>query len=92
MTNGTSKAEAMPGAAGPSSPALESVGLQAKFDQMEAALEDAHRHVDRMVPREGDGEETTAESGAEAAAGRCGELLQQLNTRLDAIAERVGAL
>lgn len=90
--NGEKKVESLTPSAGSSPPTLESVGLQAKFDQMEAALEDAHRHVDRMAPRDDDSDKTTAAAGAEAAAGRCGDLLQQLNTRLDAIAERVGAL
>ena len=72
-------------------PVAESVGLQAQLDQIEAAILEAHRHVDRAAQRDGDSDSANA-PGAEATAARCIGEMTKLNERLDGLVGRVGQL
>ncbi len=72
---------------------IEGLNLQARFEQMEGAISEAHGIIDQMMPRD-------AESGAEAkqpeantainTATRCSQSLAKLNSRLTNLSERVG--
>ncbi len=79
----------------------EAVGLHAKFDQLEAGLEEAHRMLDRMIgvsdnqstpPSEIGMGAVDSQGGAEAGSGRCASILADLNSRLGDLAGRVGRL
>ncbi len=72
--------------------AEETVGLHAKFDQLEAGMEEAHRTLDRMIGVSENTPPNEAGSGAEAASGRCASILADLNSRLNDLAGRVGRL
>ena len=69
----------------------ESVGLQAQLDQLEAAILEAHRHIDKSIPRDTDESDVNA-PGAEATATRCIDAMTNLNTRLEGLVGRVGHL
>ena len=71
--------------------ATESVGLQAQLDQLEAAILEAHRFVDRSAPRDGDSDSANA-PGAEATAARCIEEMKRLNERLEELGLRTGVI
>ena len=73
-------------------PATESVGLQAQLDQLEAAILEAHRHIDKSAPRDGAEDQQVDAPGAEATAARCIDAMTNLNTRLDGLVGRVGHL
>ena len=77
------------------------VGLHAKFDQLEAGLGEAHRTLDRMIgvfdnpstpPSEIGMGSVDSQGGAEAGSGRCESILADLNSRLGDLAGRVGRL
>ena len=72
----------------------EAVGLHAKFDQLEAGLEEAHRTLDRMigVSENTPPEDTDGSAGAESVGAQCASTLSDLNGRLDDLAGRVGRL
>ena len=72
-------------------PPTESVGLQAQLDQLEAAILEAHRHIDKSIPRDSDESDVNA-PGAEATATRCFDAMMTLNKRLDGLVGRVGTL
>ncbi len=73
-------------------PTAESIGLQAQLDQLEAAILEAHRHIDRSASRDADKDADINAPGAEATATRCIEEMQDLNSRLDSLVGRVGTL
>ncbi len=70
----------------------EAVGLHAKFDQLEAGLEEAHRTLDRMVGASDSTQPSEPVSGAETAGAQCASTLSDLNSRLSDLAGRVGRL
>ena len=69
---------------------VEELSLQAHLDQIEAAIDVAHRYIDDIHPRAGDRAETAPADGAQAAAQRCQGKLGELNQRLTSVSQLVG--
>ena len=71
----------------------QDLNLQARFEQLESVINEAHSIVDQMTPREaavGAGAEAPEASSASATAVRCQESLASLINRLQNLRDRVG--
>ena len=66
------------------------LSLQARLEQLEAAITEGHAILDRMQSREGAPAE--ASEGALNCVDRCQEAMGALNARLERVASLVGAL
>ena len=72
--------------------APEVLSLQARFEQLEAAIEEAHNTVNRIIA-EPTNEQTPEQSvSAVSSAIRCEEKMVRLNNRLAGLADSVGQL
>ncbi len=71
--------------------ALTDLNLQARLEQIEAGIQEAHNLVSRMTPRVTD-EAQTEQAGATGCAARCMSGIVELNVRLDLLANTVGTL
>ena len=70
----------------------EVLSLQARLEQIEAYIESAHTHVDKMLPRAGIEPGAEPSASAQDTASRCQRKLEELNQRLINVTELVGAL
>ena len=70
----------------------EELSIQARAEQLEGAISEAHKIVSRIMPDQGDGPDSPKESGAGIALLRCMADLISLNNRLDRLAEKIGLL
>ncbi len=70
----------------------EGLNLQARFEQLEGAISEAHSIVSQMLPREEKAESPVAgaEGSATFTATRCQESLSELITRLQNLRDKVG--
>ncbi len=74
--------------------ATTELSIQARAEQLEAAIQAAHSILDGIAPRPDEkGDEANPESnGAMAALGRCDVGISHLGDRLRSLAGQVGAL
>ncbi len=72
----------------------QDLNLQARFEQLEGGISEAHNVVDQMAPRDAAaGVENAPEaSTASATAVRCQESLASLISRLQNLRDRVGQI
>ena len=70
----------------------EMLSLQARIEQCEAAIQTAHSTLNRIESIDQGTEKTPEVAGAVAAIDRCNHQMADLNARLSAVAEKVGAL
>jgi hypothetical protein len=70
----------------------EELSLQAKLEQIEAAIVTAHGHVAEIVEAPTDENPSPDATGADAAAHRCIDGLAVLNERLARLSQRIGTL
>ena len=70
----------------------EVLSLQARLEQMEAAITECHMLVSEMRPEAPDAAVATPSPGAENTANRCMDSLLQLLRRLRELHVHVGAL
>lgn len=67
------------------------LNLQARFEQLESGLNEAHTIVSQMLPRETDkAPEEAHEATATATAAECQRSIQSLISRLHDLRDRVG--
>ncbi len=72
---------------------VEGLNLQARFEQLEGAISEAHGIVDQMMPRAEEAGADPKQPDANTAintATRCSEHLSRLLGRLTNLSERVG--
>lgn len=72
--------------------AAEILSLQARIEQCEAAIDMGHSIISKVQPVDDSSEKTPEVGGAIAAIDRCIRRMSDLNDRLSAVAEKVGAL
>ena len=73
--------------------ASKELNLQARFEQLESGISDAHSIVDQMAPRDvaaGAVEKAPEANTASVTAVRCQESLASLVNRLQGLRDRVG--
>ncbi len=72
--------------------ATEGLNLQARFEQLESAINEAHTVVDQMMPREQpiDKGPEIAASTAIQTGNRCQQSLANLINRLQSLRDQVG--
>ena len=73
--------------------AEKELNLQARFEQLESGINEAHSIVSQMAPREDD--EATEEAHpptASATGAKCQELVHDLISRLQALRDQVGTV
>ncbi len=69
------------------------LNLQARFEQLESGLGEAHSVVSQMAPREDDKASEEAHPATASATGsKCQASLQDLIGRLQALRDRVGTV
>jgi hypothetical protein len=69
------------------------LNLQARFEQLESGLNEAHSIVSQMTPRDGDkSPEEAHEATATAAGEKCQALVHDLINRLQGLRDRVGTV
>ena len=70
----------------------QDLNLQARFEQLEGAISEAHGVVDQMTPRDDQaGDEKAPEAGTASATGlRCQVSLVHLISRLQTLRDQVG--
>ena len=69
------------------------LNLQARFEQLETGLNEAHAIVSRMAPRETDKmPEEGHESTASITGAKCQDSLSNLISRLEGLHDRVGVV
>lgn len=72
--------------------AAKELNLQARFEQLESGLTEAHAIVDQMTPREEDKGVEAREATASNTGAKCQSLVQDLITRLQNLKDRVGVV
>ena len=73
--------------------ATKELNLQARFEQLESGLNEAHSVVSQMVSRDTDkAPEEAHEATATATAAKCQELVHDLINRLQGLRDRVGTV
>lgn len=73
--------------------AAKELNLQARFEQLESGLNEAHSVVSQMAPRDDEKmPEEAHEATASATGAKCQSLVQDLINRLQALRDRVGTV
>ncbi len=71
---------------------VKDLNLQARFEQIESSLTEAHSIVSQMTPREEDKAEVAHEATASSTGAKCQSLVHDLINRLQQLKDQVGVV